>query len=70
MDRKKSKYLSETNAPCGYVIPDPMWNRVKRPENYPKDMQNSLSFHQLIDHTQWTIYSGSNSVRILSCYQF
>ena len=22
----------------------------KRPENYPKDMQNSLSFHQLIDH--------------------
>ena len=48
MDRKKSKYLSETkfwvvgslkaektrgghNGPplCGYVIPDPMWNRVK-----------------------------------------
>ena len=48
MDRKKSKYLSETKfwafgslkaektrgghngpSPCGYVIPDPMWNRVK-----------------------------------------
>ena len=48
MDRKKSKYLSETkfwavgslkaektsgghNGPplCGYVIPDPMWIRVK-----------------------------------------
>ena len=48
MDRKKSKYLSETKfwafgslkaektrwghngpPPCGYVIPDPMWKRVK-----------------------------------------
>ena len=53
MDRKKSKYLSETKfwafgslkaektrgaimAPpqCGYVIPDPMWNRVKETRVY------------------------------------
>ena len=31
----------------------------KRPENYPKDMQNSLSFHQLIDHigeaSEWVL---------------
>ena len=31
----------------------------KRPENYLKDMQNSLSFHQLIDHigeaSEWVL---------------
>ena len=31
----------------------------KRPENYPNDMQNSLSFHQLIDHigeaSEWVL---------------
>ena len=59
MDRKKSKYLSETkfwavgslkaektsgghNGPplCGYVIPDPMWNRVKQ---FSREVSKELS---------------------------
>ena len=46
----------------------------KMPENYPKDMQNSLSFRQLIDHigeaSEWVLVTKFPVVRKIQAVKF